>query len=166
MSMTDTKIRKAKPKEKQYKLYDQDGLFMIVAPSGGKWWRFKYRFGGREKQLSLGTYPTTSLKKARQKRDRFREQIADGLDPSQVRKAQKESKVQDENTFEMVAREWHTRFSSTWTPGHATLVMRRLELNVFPWMGNRPIAEIDPPELLMVLRRIESRGALENSPPS
>ena len=86
---------------------------MIVAPAGGKWWRFKYRFGGKEKLLSLGTYPDVSLAKARDRRSMAREQVADGIDPSQVRKAQKAAKEQDQNTFEVIAREWHTKFTPT-----------------------------------------------------
>ena len=163
MPLTDTKARNAKPKEKQFKLFDTEGLFLLIAPAGGKWWRFKYRFGGKEKLLSLGTYPEVGLAKARQRRDSAREQVADGIDPSQARKALKAAKAQDENTFEVVAREWHAKFTPTWTPGHAAMILRRLELNVFPWMGARPIIDIKAPELLMVLRRIESRGALETA---
>ena len=163
MPLTDTKIRNAKPKDKQYKLFDSGGLFLIVSPAGGRWWRFKYRFGGKEKLLSLGTYPEISLAKARTKRDQAREQVADGIDPGQVRKALKLSKANNANTFEAIAREWHAKFKSEWTPGHAKTIIRRLEYNVFAWMGSRPILEIEPPEVLMVLRRIESRGALETA---
>jgi integrase len=163
MALSDTKIRNSKPKDKQYKLYDSDGLFMVVAPAGGKWWRFKYRLGGKEKQISLGTYPEVSLAKARERRDKARRQVADGIDPSEVRKTKKAAEEQAENTFEAVAREWHTKFTPTWTPGHAKAILRRLELNVFPWMGARPIIDIKAPELLMILRRIESRGALESA---
>lgn len=163
MPLTDTKARNAKSKDKPYKLYDVDGLFLLVSPSGGKWWRFKYRFGGKEKLISLGTYPEVGLAKARTKRDRAREQVADGIDPSKVRKALKDAKANDESTFEVVAREWHAKFMPTWTPGHAKAILRRLELNVFPWMGKRPISEIKAPELLTILRRIESRGALESA---
>ena len=163
MPLTDTKIRNAKPKDKQYKLFDRDGLFMIVTPPGGKWWRFKYRFGGKEKLLSLGTYPKVGLAKARTRRDRAREQVADSIDPSQARKAFKAAKANNENSFEVVAREWHAKFMATWTLGHAAMIIRRLDLNVFPWIGERPIIDIKAPELLMVLRRIESRGALETA---
>jgi len=163
MPMTDTKARNAKPKNKQFKLFDSDGLFMLVSPAGGKWWRFKYRFGGKEKLMSLGTYPEVSLSQARERRDAARKQVADGIDPSQARKALKAARVQDESTFEVVAREWHIKFSQRWTPGHAAMILRRLELNVFPWIGARPIFNIKAPELLTVLRRIESRGALETA---
>lgn len=163
MPLTDTKARNAKPKNKQYKIFDIAGLFLVVTPAGSKWWRFKYRFGGKEKLISLGTYPEVSLAQARVRRDEARKQVADGIDPSQVRKALKDVKVQKENTFEAVAREWHTKFTPTWTSGHALTIKSRLELNVFPWIGQRPIVEIKAPELLMVLHRIESRGALETA---
>ncbi len=163
MPMSDTKARNAKPKDKQFKLFDTDGLFLLVSPAGGKWWRFKYRFGGKEKLLSLGTYPEVGLSQARERRDAARKQVADDIDPSQARKALKAAKVQDENTFEVVAREWHSKFTPTWTSGHAAMILRRLELNVFPWIGARPIIDIKAPELLMALRRIESRGALETA---
>lgn len=163
MSLTDTKARNAKPKNKQYKLYDSDGLYLIVSPAGGKWWRFKYRFGGKEKLISMGTYPEMGLAKARQRRDAARKQVADGINPSETRKALKAAKENDENTFEVVAREWQSKFAPTWTPGHAATILSRLENNVFPWIGARPIIEIKAPDLLMVLRRIESRGALETA---
>jgi integrase len=163
MPLTDTKARNAKPKNKQFKLFDTDGLFLLVSPAGGKWWRFKYRFGGKEKLISLGTYPEVGLAMARQRRDAARKQVADDIDPSQARKALKAAKAQNENTFETVAREWHTKFTPTWTPGHTVTILSRLEHNVFPWVGERPIIEIKAPELLMVLRRIESRGALETA---
>jgi hypothetical protein len=135
----------------------------LVSPAGGKWWRFKYRLWGKEKLISLGTYPEVSLAQARGRRDQARKQVADGIDPSQARKALKDSKIHNESTFEVVAREWHSKFTSTWTPRHAITIKSRLELNVFPWIGERPITEIKAPELLMVLRRIESRGALETA---
>lgn len=112
MPLTDTKMRNAKPREKKYKIYDTGGLFMIIAPAGGKWWHLKYRFEGKEKQLSLGVYPDVSLAKARKRRDQAREQVADGIDPGEVRKALKASKADGENTFEAVAREWHSKFVS------------------------------------------------------
>jgi len=163
MPLTDVKVRNAKPKNKQYKLFDFDGLFLLVSHAGGKWWRFKYRFGGKEKLMSLGTYPEVSLSQARERRDAARKQVADGIDPSQARKALKAAKTQDENTFEVVAREWHTKFNPSWTPGHSVTIKRRLEYNVFPFIGERPIIDIKAPELLMLLRRIESRGALETA---
>ena len=135
----------------------------MVTPAGGKGWRFKYRFGGKEKLISLGTYPEISLSQARERRDAARKQVAEGVDPSQARRAIRVFKAQDENTFEVVAREWHAKFTRTWTSGHAATILSRLENNVFPWMGASPIIDIKAPEILMVLRRIESRGALETA---
>jgi len=163
MALTDVKIRNAKPKEKAYKLSDGDGLYMLINPKGGKWWRFRYRFDGKEKLISLGTYPEVSLSDARDKRTEARRKVAAGINPSQERKALKAAKIHKENTFEVVAREWHAKFTPTWTPGHAKTIIRRLERDVFPWIGAQPIIEIKAPELLMVLRRIESRGALETA---
>jgi len=163
MPLTDARARNAKPKNNQFKLFDTDGLFLLVSPAGGKWWRFKYRHEGKEKLISLGTYPEVRLAQARARRDEARKQVADGIDPSEARKALKASRVQNESTFEVVAREWHTKFTPTWTPGHAVTIKNRLEFNVFPWIGERPVNEIKAPELLMVLRRIESRGALETA---
>lgn len=163
MTLSDTKIRNTKPRSKQYKLFDGDGLFLLVTPAGGKWWRFKYRFGGKEKLLSLGTYPEVSLSQARERRFKARKQVANGIDPSQARKASKASKQNDENTFENVAREWFSKFEVNWAPGHSIKIIRRLENDVFPYIGQQPILEIKAPELLMVLRRIESRGALDSA---
>lgn len=163
MALSDTKARNAKPKEKQYKLFDSNGLFLLVAPAGGKWWRFKYRFGGKEKLISFGTYPEVSLAQARDRRDEARKQVAAGVDPSQVRKAKKAAKAQDENTFEVVAKEWFEKFKPNWAPSHADKIESRLEKDVFPYIGKRPIIDITPPELLTVLRRIESRGALDTA---
>lgn len=164
MSLTDVKARNAKPAAKQFKLFDGDGLFLLVTPSGGKWWRFKYRFEGKEKLLSLGTYPEVSLADAREKRDAARKQVAAGVDPGEVRKARKAAMVAiAENSFEIVAREWHGKFTPTWTPGHADTIMKRMERDLFPWLGARSIGEIRAPELLAALRRVESRGALETA---
>jgi integrase len=161
--MTDTKARNAKPRDKQYKIYDSDGLFMLVAPAGGKWWRFKYRFAGKEKLMSLGTYPEVSLLQARRHRDEARQQVVDGVDPVQARKEEKAAKILNESTFEAVAREWHGKYKPTWSERHAETVLNRLEYNVFKDMGNRHVIEIKAPELLAVLRKIESRGALETA---
>ena len=161
--LSDMKVKTAKAKDKSYKLSDNDGLYLLVTEKGGKWWRFKYRFCGKEKLLSLGTYPEITLADARQRRDEARRQVAQGIDPGAVRKAQKEADAEEKETFEVIAREWHARFKTTWTQGHAVTIMSRLERDLFPWIGRRPIAEIKSPELLAVLRRIESRGALESA---
>jgi integrase len=161
--LSDMKVQKAKSKDKPITLFDGGGLFLLITPTGGKLWRFKYRFDGKEKLLALGSYPEVSLLNARQRRDEARRQLANGIDPGAVRKAQKQANVQETETFEVIAREWHGRFISTWTEGHAETIMSRLERDLFPWIGKRPIAEIKAPELLTVLRRVESRGALESA---
>ncbi len=162
--LTDVKARTAKAKEKPYKLSDGDGLFLLVNPAGGKWWRFKYRFEGKEKLISFGTYPEVSLADAREKRDAARKLVAAGIDPGELRKAQKAStRAISENTFEVVAREWHGKYSKTWSTAHAANIIYRLEKEVFPWLGARPIEEIKAPELLKILRRVESRGALDTA---
>ena len=147
---------------KVYKVTDEKGLYVEVTPKGGKRWRFKYRFGGKEKLLSLGIYPEITLKEARNRRDTHRRQVAEGIDPSDLRKAEKQS-LGDKNSFEAVAREWHSKFSANWTEGHSTRTIIRLEQNVFPWLGTKNINAITAPELLTALRRVESRGALETA---
>lgn len=164
MALTDTTIRTAKPGAKPAKLFDERGLFLLVAPTGGKWWRFKYRFEGKEKLLSLGTYPDVSLKDARERRDDARKQIADGIDPSHSRKAQKAMRqIQAANSFEAVAREWYSKHSPNWVDAHGSRIIRRLERDIFLDLGARPIADITAPELLAVIRKIEARGALETA---
>ncbi|EIN00390.1 integrase family protein [Paraburkholderia hospita] len=158
MSLTDIKIKQAKPREKLYKVSDERGLYLEVTPTGSKWWRFKYRIDGKEKRLSLGVYPDVGLQKAREKRDEARKLVADGVDPSAHRKAQKQARADaNANSFEVVTREWLEKQRKVWEDSHAEKVTRRFERDVFPWLGKRPIAEIKPVELLTVLRRIEAR---------
>ena len=159
-SLTDTAIRGAKPNDKPLKLFDGNGLFLFVAPNGTKSWRVKYRIQGREKLLTLGTYPTLSLKEAREACMEAKKQISGGVDPSLEKKVRARSV---HTTFEAVAREWHENQKPTWTPGYAKDVMERIEKNVFPLLGSRPIGEISPPELLSVLRKIELRGAVDQA---
>ena len=163
MSLSDVKIRNCKPIKKPLKLFDGGGLFLLVTTKGGKLWRMKYRFDGKEKLLALGSYPEISLFDARHRRDEARMQLAHGIDPGAVRKAQKQAVTEETETFEVIAREWHTKFSPTWTPGHASAIEGRLERDLFPWIGKRPITEIKAPDLLTVLRRVEDRGALESA---
>jgi len=164
MPLTDTAIRNAKPSEKPIKLSDGGGLYIEIAPSGGKWWRLKYRFAGKEKRLSLGVYPDVGLKEARDRRDAAKRLLADGTDPSVERRVRKAATVERAgNSFEAVAREWHTKFSPDWSESNAKKVLARLENDVFPWLGGRPIAEIKAPDLLGVARRVESRGALDTA---
>lgn len=167
MALTDLVVKNAKGKDKPYKLSDGNGLFLLVTPAGGKWWRFKYRFDGKEKLISFGTYPDISLSEVRDKRHEARNQVANGIDPGGERKALKQAKQQKqeivENSFEVVAREWHTKFSGQWTSGHAATIMDRLSRDVFPWLGTKPVSEVRPLDLLAVLRRVEGRGALETA---
>jgi integrase len=164
MLLTDTAIRQIQPKDKPFKVFDERGLFLLVTPAGGKWWRFKYRRDGREKQLSLGTYPDVSLKSARKRRDEAREQVAENIDPSAHRKAQKSVRAdRAANSFEIVAREWFEKYSTTWAANHGPRIIRRLERDIFPYMGARPVAEIKAQDLLAVIRRIEGRGVLETA---
>jgi integrase len=162
MPLTDIKIRSAKPRDKTYKLFDSGGLYLEVATSGGKYWRWKYRFGGKEKRLAFGVYPDVTLKMAREKRDDARSQLGNGIDPGEARRAGKVAQASAQS-FEAIAREWHAKFSPGWVASHADRILRRLENDVFPWLGRRPIGEIKAPEMLAVLRRIESRGALETA---
>ncbi|HKB59530.1 MAG TPA: integrase arm-type DNA-binding domain-containing protein [Gallionellaceae bacterium] len=164
MPLTDTAIRNAKPAEKPVRMFDGGGLYLEVAPSGGKWWRLKYRIDGKEKRLSLGVYPDISLKDARERRDEARKLIANGVDPSENRKAAKSARIERAgNSFEVVAREWYAKNAPTWAENHGMRIIQRLERDIFPWLGGRPIAEISAPELLKVLRRIEDRGAVETA---
>ena len=158
MLLTDKATKAAKPTGKQYKLSDGKGLFLLVLPTGGKYWHFRSKVGGKEKLISFGTYPEITLAEAREKREAARKQLANGIDPSEVRKAQKAAKqAQGANSFEAVAREWHLKFKGQWTENHAGRLLTRLEQDVFPFIGMNPISEIKAPELLTVLRRIEPR---------
>jgi integrase len=162
MPLTDIKARNAKPKEKTRKLYDERGLYLEISPKGGKWWRFKYRYEGKEKRLSLGVYPDVNLKLARERRDDARKLVANGIDPSENRKAEKLTKGGG-NCFEAVAREWYAKYSTNWSANHGGRIIRRLERDIFPWIGDKPIAVVNAPELLSVIQRIEKRGALETA---
>ncbi|RQW87900.1 MAG: DUF4102 domain-containing protein [Geobacter sp.] len=170
MALTDVKVRNAKPTEKQFKLFDGDGLFLLVmppgkkTPNGSKCWRFKYRFGGKEKLLALGTYPEVTLSDARDKRTEARRLIAAAIDPGEARKARKVANAEKAaNTFEVVAREWYGKNEPVWSPSHAVMVISRLEKDVFPVIGSRPISEIKAPEVLRMLQNIEARGVIETA---
>lgn len=164
MPLTEVAIKNAKPGEKAIRLFDGGGLYLEVAPSGGKWWRLKYRYDGKEKRLSLGVYPEVSLKDARQRREDARKLLAGDIDPSVNRRAVKAARIERAgNSFEVVAREWFAKYSPNWAPANAEKVIRRLENDAFPWIGGRPVADITAPELLSVMRRMESRGALESA---
>ena len=162
--MSDVKVRNAKAQAKEYKLFDGGGLYLLVTPTGGKLWNIKYRYQEKERKLSLGAYPAVTLAEARQRREDAKRLLANGVDPGESKKAQKAAQgEQDVSTFEVLAREWHSKFAHTWVASHAQHKLERLEKNVFPWIGSRPIAEITAPEVLSVLRRMESRGILDTA---
>lgn len=164
MPLTDVAIRKAKPADKPLRLFDGGGLYLEVAPAGGKWWRLKFRHGGKEKRLSLGTYPDTGLSDARAKRDAARKLLAAGVDPGEERKAAKAAGEDSAaNSFEVVAREWHAKQSATWVELHASRIMLRLENDIFPWLGKKPIAAVTAKEVLSAVNRVADRGAVESA---
>jgi len=161
--LTDPKVRQAKPGDKPYKLFDGGGLFLLVQPGGAKLWRLKYRFGGKEKLLAIGSYGKgVSLKKAREERDRARDQLVERIDPGAVRKAEKhDERKQGENTFRAIALDWAETYGARWTESHRDQVLACLEANAFPALGDLPIKEITPPMVLEVIRAVEFRGALD-----
>ena len=164
MKLSDTVIRKAKPKTKTYKMADGGGLFLQFQPNGSKYWRLFYRFEGKQKLLALGTYPDVSLKLARERREEARKLLANSIDPNENRKAKKKTRLDSlENSFEVIAREWLASYMQNKTAGHSEKVVRRFERYVFPWIGNKPIADITPPEVLSAVRRIESLGTIETA---
>lgn len=162
MALTDVTVRQTKAGEKPQKLSDGGGLFLEIRPNGSKYWRLAYRFDGKQKLLALGVYPDVSLALARERRGVARKQLANGIDPSDTRKALKVVHS-GEGSFEAVAREWFAKFSPNWAASHATKLIRRLELYVFPWLGAKPVKDITAQELLAVLRRIEAKGTLETA---
>ncbi|HHO9746683.1 TPA: tyrosine-type recombinase/integrase, partial [Escherichia coli] len=147
---------------KAYTLGDGQGLSLLVEPNGSKSWRFRYRYAGKPKMISLGVYPTITLAEARARRDEARKIVAEGKNPSEVRKEQKLAlRIQSENAFEKIAREWHQMKSAKWSAGYASDIIEAFQNDIFPYVGTRPVGEIKPLELLNVLRKIEKRGALE-----
>lgn len=162
MKLTARQVDTAKPKEKPYKLSDGGGLYLEVATSGSRYWRLKYRYAGKEKRLAFGVYPEVSLAEARDKREAAKKVLAAGNDPGEVKKAEKiAQKLGFENTFEVIAREWHQVRADRWSLRYREEIIDTFEKDIFPYIGKRPIAEIKPMELLETLRRMEKRGALE-----
>lgn len=162
MPLTDTAIRKAKPADKPQRMFDGGGLYLEVSPAGGKLWRLKYRVNGKEKRLALGTYPDTGLADARDKRDAARKLLAAGVDPSEQRKAEKAAGTERAaNSFEVVTREWLAK--QTWVESYRVKVEAWMDNDVYPYIGDRPVAELTAPEFLRVARRIEERGAVESA---
>jgi integrase len=164
MPLTVAAVRAAKPQEKSYRLSDEKGMYLEVTAAGGKYWRLKYRFAGKEKLLALGVFPEVSVADARQARDDARRLLSKGVDPSEAKKAAKRAAVvASANSFEAVAIEWFERHKPKWTPGYADKIDRRLRRDVFPAIGSRPIAQITAQELLAALRKIEARGVHETA---
>lgn len=158
--LNDIKIRAAKPQEKSYKITDEKGLALLVNPSGSKLWRLRFRASGVEKMLGLGAYPEVSLKDAREKRDDMRKQLAAGQDPSVQRRVEK---ITQAETFEAIAVEWFEKRKHNWVKAHSERIWSRMRRDVLPWLGKRPVADITAPEVLTVVRRIESRGVQETA---
>ncbi len=169
VGLSDTQIRTAKPSSKDTKLFDGGGLFLLIPsqkfdPNGkplpaSKLWRFKYRFGGREKLLTFGSYPQISLADARQRREDVRKLLANGIDPSEIKKAQKAAEIsKNEKSFEVVARTWHAVKKEGWSDSHAKTTLERLEKNIFPWLGAKPVCDIRLSDIKPILHRIEERA--------
>ncbi|MGQ7745389.1 tyrosine-type recombinase/integrase [Pectobacterium brasiliense] len=164
MKLNARQVETAKPKEKPYKMADGGGLYLLVKTNGSRYWRLKYRIDGKEKLLALGVYPDVSLADARAKRDEARKGIAGGIDPLEVKKEQKvEREAQVKNTFREIALEWHNMKVKKWSAGYASDILEAFNKDVFPFIGQRPVADIKPLELLNVLKKMEDRGATEKA---
>ena len=162
--LTDTALRRVKPAPKVQRLFDGGGLYLEITPAGGKLWRQKYRFGGKEKRLAHGTYPEVSLADARERRDAARKLLATGVDPGEHKKAAKAaSEERAANSFEVVAREWFAKQKPSWVASHADKILLRLENDIFPWLGARPVADVTAKELLTTINLIVDRGAVESA---
>lgn len=159
MALTDTEIRRSRPGDKQYRLTDGRGLFLLVTPTGGRLWRWKYRFEGKEKLMALGQYPEISLAEVRNRHAEARRLLASGVDPMATRKTEKAAKREaGANSFRAIASLWLEHWRADKSPRHADTTQRRLEANVFPLLGARPISQIEPPELVTMVKTIEARG--------
>ena len=164
MTLTDTRIKNAKPKDKLYRLSDSKGLYIEIHPNGSKYWRLKYRFAKKEKRLALGVYPRVTLKAARKACELPKDQLEQGIDPGQAKQAKKVEQSQAQaNNMEAIAREWHIQQAKKWSESYSNKVMRSMERDLFPFMGTLPLDQITPPQLLVVFRRVESRGAVESA---
>ncbi len=164
MPLTDTQTRQAKPREKTWKLSDEKGMYLEITPKAQKYWRLKYRYGGKEKRLAIGVYPDVSLKEARAKRDDARKQLSIGIDPSSAKQAEKaKQNIANANSFEVIAHEWFKTKMRDKSKSHQDRTWRALERDLFPQLGKKPVSEITPPDLLAALRKIEKRGAIETA---
>ena len=164
MLLTDTRIRNAKPQAKAYKLSDGGSMYLLVKPDGGRYWRLDYRFAGKRRTLALGVYPITTLSSARTERDEARRLLARDIDPNATKKARKRAaRIARGTTFESIAREWMANQRHRLAHRYSALILARLEADIFPQIGSRPISEINAPELLDALRKVEKRGVIETA---
>jgi integrase len=164
MPLTDTRIRNAKPMAKAYKLSDGSGMYLLVTPDGARYWRLDYRFAGKRRTLALGVYPTVTLAVARTRREEARALLARDLDPGEAKKATRRAvRIASEHSFEAIAREWLDKQRKRLAPKYCALILARLEADIIPRIGSRPVAEIDAPELLDALRAVEKRGVIETA---
>ncbi|WP_323016233.1 tyrosine-type recombinase/integrase [Castellaniella sp.] len=164
MRLSDLDCRNAKPREGKYKMGDSGGLFLEIRPNGGRYFRWRYRFAGKDKTLTIGTYPKVSLAEARRAAQAARDRLDEGVDPGAEKQTDKlTARLVANTTFEGIAREWLKRMRARWVPTHYDRIERRMERDIFPFMGRRPIVEITTPEVLAVLLKIEARGALETA---
>ena len=162
MPLSDAKCRNAKPSPRASKIFDGGGLYLYLTPAGGKLWRLAFRYDGKQKSLSLGSYPTVGLKEARQAREEAKQLLAEGIDPAKIKQTQKAAQRRGtQHDFELVARQWFEDRRPGWTAGYSDRLLRRLEADIFPSIGRIAIATIEPPELLSAIRQIERRGAVE-----
>lgn len=165
--LSDIEIKKAKSHDKDYKLMDGHGLFMLVTTSGGKLWRYDYRFGGKRKVIAFGAYPAVSLADARQRRDGAKKLLANGQDPAAIKKAIQEAAVAEAtveaNTFEKIARDWYAKNEPVWSPGHTATVKTRLEKDVFTQIGSKPVASVTASDVRALLLKVEARGAVDTA---
>ena len=159
MPLSDLKLKKSKPKDKPYKISDEEGLYIFISPSGGKLWRMNYRFNNKQKTLSMGKYPLISLKQARMLRDEAKDLLAHGIDPSEHKRTEQLVIIEKtENTFENIAREWYKKNTPLWVERNQKKILSSLERNVFPVIGNMPIKELKAPDLMVIVNKLELQG--------
>ncbi|KIS45653.1 tyrosine-type recombinase/integrase [Kosakonia radicincitans] len=162
MKLTARQISTARPMEKAYKLADGGGLYLLVNPNGSRYWRMKYRYAGKEKLLSIGVFPDVTLAEAREKRVEAKRMLAAGNDPSEAKQAAKEERAREvNNSFELLALEWHEHKKPNWSSGYADDILEYLRKDIFPYIGKRAITDIKPMDMLSVLRKMEERGVLD-----
>lgn len=162
--LTDTEVRNLQPKAKQYKASDSGGMYLDVRPNGAKYWRFKYRFGGKEKLLALGIYPVVGVKDARNRRNEAKRLIDKGIDPGQQRKVEKLTAVlSSANTFQAIALEWQEQNEKHWAPITASKIKAAFGAYVLPHIGALPVADVTPASLLAMIRKVETLGKNETA---